>query len=83
MADNQIVQLNLDQLSFIEQQDDWNKLALPKGHRQIVQAMVETHSMGSKGYGLDDSTDRLEMDLVRGKGIQFTITARNLQRSDR
>lgn len=61
------MQLNLDKLDFIEQQDDWNKLALPRGHREIVQAMVETHSVGSK----DDryaARDRFEMDLVRGKG---------------
>ncbi|KAL2289203.1 hypothetical protein FJTKL_02231 [Diaporthe vaccinii] len=62
------VQLNLDQLNFIEQQDDWNKLALPKGHREIVQAMVETHSFGSKRKDYNVPRDRFEMDLVRGKG---------------
>lgn len=76
MSNNETVQLSLDQLSFIEQQDDWNKLALPKGHREIVQAMVETHSMGSKGDGSDDSADRLEMDLVRGKGNALPLAAR-------
>lgn len=63
------VQLSLDQLNFIEQQDDWNKLALPKGHREIVQAMVETHSVGSKRKDYDVPRDRFEMDLVRGKGF--------------
>lgn len=62
------VQLSLDQLDFIEQQDDWNKLALPKGHREIVQAMVETHSVGSKRNKCDAARDSFEMDLVRGKG---------------
>ncbi|KAL1862622.1 hypothetical protein Daus18300_008419 [Diaporthe australafricana] len=63
-----LLQFNLDQLDYIYQQDDWNSLALPKGHRDIVQAMVETHSMGLRGKDLDDETLRLEMDLVKGKG---------------
>ncbi|KAK7720856.1 hypothetical protein SLS63_009639 [Diaporthe eres] len=60
----QRVQLNLDQLDYIEQQDEWNKLALPRGHREIVQAMVETHSVDSKKNDQDAKTDRfVEMDL--------------------
>lgn len=64
-----IVQLNLDQLEYVQQQDDWKKLVLPKGHRDIVQAMVETHSRGS-GQTTMTQDDKVEMDLVRGKGMQ-------------
>lgn len=62
------VQLNLDQLKYVEQQDDWNKLVLPKGHRKIVQAMVENHSRGS-GSTTSVQDNKVEMDLVRGKGM--------------
>ncbi|KAK7698056.1 hypothetical protein SLS64_012934 [Diaporthe eres] len=77
-----VVQLNLDQLDYIEQQDEWNKLALPRGHREIVQAMVETHSVDSKKNDQDAKTDRfVEMDLVRGKETQtLKIWKTNFQR---
>ncbi|KAJ4387560.1 hypothetical protein N0V93_008155 [Gnomoniopsis smithogilvyi] len=61
------VQVSLDQLEYVKQQNDWNKLVLPKGHREIVQAMVETHSQGSSSStGVQEN--KVEMDLVRGKG---------------
>ncbi|KAJ4419497.1 hypothetical protein N0V82_004942 [Gnomoniopsis sp. IMI 355080] len=61
------VQLNLDQLDYVEKEDEWKKLTLPKGHKQIVQAMVVTHSGGSQN-NVGDEVDEIEMDLVRGKG---------------
>lgn len=59
-----IVLLNLPQLGPVETNSEWDKLVLPEGHAQMVQAMVETHTkeIGSNG----DST--VGMDLVRGKG---------------
>lgn len=63
-----IVQLDLNQLDYVKRQDDWSKLALPKGHRKIVQAMVEMHTAGSRNSRLKATNDSLEMDLVRGKG---------------
>lgn len=62
------VQLNLDQLEYVQRQDDWKKLVLPKGHREIVQAMVETHSRGS-GLSTSAQDSKIEMDLVQGKGM--------------
>lgn len=67
------MQLNLDQLDFVEKEDEWKKLTLPKGHKQIVQAMVETHSSGSHNSA-DDDIDKIEMDLVRGKGKHQCLT---------
>lgn len=68
-TDSVPVQLNLDQLDFVGREDEWKKLTLPKGHKQIVQAMVETHSGGSQNGVGDDTFDKIEMDLVRGKGM--------------
>ena len=68
-ADWWAVQLDLSKLEYVKQEDDWNKLVLPKGHREIVQAMVETHSGGWR-WGTSDKKDKdkIQMDLVRGKG---------------
>lgn len=68
VSDLFLVQLSLDQLDFVEKEDEWKKLTLPKGHKQIVQAMVETHSSGSE-TSVDNGIDKIEMDLVRGKGM--------------
>lgn len=59
-----IVLLHLTQLGPIEQNSEWNKLVLPAGHREMVQAMVETHTRE-----LGSSKDsKIGMDLVQGKG---------------
>lgn len=62
------VQVSLDQLEYVEEQDGWNKLVLPKGHRELVQAMVETHARGSTS-STSAEEKKVEMDLVRGKGM--------------
>ncbi|KAH7303069.1 hypothetical protein B0I35DRAFT_447306 [Stachybotrys elegans] len=64
------VQLNLDQLSELQQGLDWDKLVLPPGHREMVQAMVETHTRGSQAsrWADENPREKVEMDLVRGKG---------------
>ncbi|KAF7901102.1 hypothetical protein EAF00_003323 [Botryotinia globosa] len=58
------VLLNLAQLKPVKQNDNWENLVLPSGHRQMVQAMVETHTqdLGPSGR------NRIGMDLVQGKG---------------
>ncbi|CVL03548.1 uncharacterized protein FMAN_15136 [Fusarium mangiferae] len=64
------VLLDLDLLREPEEVDDWDQLVLPKGHRKMVQAMVETYAKGShNGSSATDSryTDA-GMDIVRGKG---------------
>ncbi|KAK1957573.1 hypothetical protein LY78DRAFT_663506 [Colletotrichum sublineola] len=64
------VQLDLDRLQNVHHGDDWNNLVLPKGHREMVQAMVESYTRRSDGsHTMDDQlSDRVELDLVRGKG---------------
>ncbi|EPE35643.1 P-loop containing nucleoside triphosphate hydrolase [Glarea lozoyensis ATCC 20868] len=61
------VMLDLSLLSPVELEDGWKDLVLPKGHREMVQAMVETHAKGSK-FDLAQPQGKLAMDLVRGKG---------------
>ena len=58
------VPLNIQQLKPIQQTDGWDKLVLPRGHREIVQAMVENHTQGIKA----DKEAEVEIDLVQGKG---------------
>ncbi|KAF2398233.1 hypothetical protein EJ06DRAFT_480744 [Trichodelitschia bisporula] len=58
------VQVDLRKLQYIKQADGWNDLVLPKGHRKMVQAMVETHTSWSNMQ----RKEKVEMDLVQGKG---------------
>lgn len=54
----------MSQLKPVEQNNEWEDLVLPRGHREMVQAMVETHTQD-----LQSSRDsRPGMDLVKGKG---------------
>ncbi|KAI0435671.1 hypothetical protein F4803DRAFT_544743 [Xylaria telfairii] len=53
------VLLDINLLKDVEQDNEWKNLFLPKGHQQMVQAMVETHANDKETKG---------MDLVRGKG---------------
>ncbi|KAL6410848.1 AAA family ATPase [Ilyonectria robusta] len=64
------VQLDLDQLEELKQEDEWKKLVLPDGHREMVQAMVETHTRGSQDSKWVHNTPKakVQMDLVQGKG---------------
>lgn len=71
-SDKQLVQLDIRRLTTLQERDDWNKLVLPKNHKLMVQAMVETHSRGSKPTD-EKMLDKPEMDLVRGKGTSFSI----------
>ncbi|CAM1503810.1 Fc.00g014010.m01.CDS01 [Cosmosporella sp. VM-42] len=60
------VQLNLDNLQLVNQPAGWNDLVLPKGHKEMVQAMVEMHAAGTRPtLGV---SEKFEVDLVRGKG---------------
>ena len=69
-ADTAAVRLDLEQLKELQQGNDWKRLVLPKGHREMVQAMVETHSKGSREPSWDGSNSqgKVAMDLVQGKG---------------
>ena len=71
-TDKQLVQLDIRRLTVVQERDDWNKLVLPKNHKRMVQAMVETHSRGSK-FTDEKALDKPEIDLVRGKGTFYFI----------
>ncbi|KAI0844815.1 hypothetical protein F5Y00DRAFT_273573 [Daldinia vernicosa] len=58
------VLLDLRRLKPVEQNDEWDNLVLPEGHREMVQAMVETHTQ-ELGFNKDV---KIGMDLVPGKG---------------
>ncbi|KAK6217809.1 hypothetical protein LQW54_003096 [Pestalotiopsis sp. IQ-011] len=58
------VLLNISQLKPVEQNNEWDNLVLPPGHREMVQAMVETHTRDMQ-FGRDSKPG---MDLVKGKG---------------
>lgn len=60
------VLLDLNLLRPVEQNNEWENLVLPRGHQEMVQAMVETHTM-DLGTS-NDGTNKIGMDLVRGKG---------------
>ncbi|PYI00642.1 hypothetical protein BO78DRAFT_424299 [Aspergillus sclerotiicarbonarius CBS 121057] len=61
------VQLDLSLLEYVKQQDEWNHLVLPNGHREMAQAMVETHAKVSR-LSMDNREDtKMEMELVHGK----------------
>ncbi|GAB1312064.1 hypothetical protein MFIFM68171_02274 [Madurella fahalii] len=64
------VQLDLEKLQSLPQGDEWHKLVLPTGHRDMVQAMVETHTKGSQEMKQASigSSGKFVMDLVQGKG---------------
>ena len=68
-TDNAAVLLDLDSLGPIEQISEWKNLVLPSGHRQMVQAMVETHTEYPR---LTKDGNKVGMDLVSGKGEPFS-----------
>lgn len=67
-ANHDAVQADLRLLQHVKMEDGWNDLVLPKGHREMVQAMVETHAKGTRSTTGHSHQDKVAMDLVRGKG---------------
>jgi hypothetical protein len=55
-------------LGEIQQEEGWDDLVLPQRHKNLVQAMVQTHAAGSRS-ATGHSQTNLEVDLVRGKGM--------------
>ena len=64
-------------LGEIQQEEGWDDLVLPQRHKNLVQAMVQTHAAGSRS-ATGHSQTNLEVDLVRGKGMALL----ELQRYD-
>lgn len=63
------VQLDLNHLQEIQQRDDWENLVLPEGHKDMVQAMVETHTSSPLPNSAQTRPSaKVHMDLVQGKG---------------
>ncbi|ETS76967.1 hypothetical protein PFICI_10841 [Pestalotiopsis fici W106-1] len=58
------VLLDISRLERVEQNNEWDNLVLPPGHREMVQAMVETHTQDLQS----NRDSRPGMDLVKGKG---------------
>lgn len=48
--------------------EGFNSLVLPKGHRDLVEALVQTHSRGPRPTSGSIHDRDHEVDLVRGKG---------------
>lgn len=67
-----VVLLDLNQLGPVKQTNEWDQLVLPDGHRELVQAMVETHTQDIYATGNRDT--KIGMDLVQGKGELTTQT---------
>ena len=66
-ANRHIVTLNLSHLQDIPEEEGWNDLILPSGHKNMVRAVVENHTAGSRSaMGIAKATR--EVDIVRGKG---------------
>ncbi|KAF4488650.1 hypothetical protein CGGC5_v004325 [Colletotrichum fructicola Nara gc5] len=59
------VLLDLDVLQYVQHSDDWGNLVLPRGHRDMVQAMVESYTRRPEDSFLphDQATERIDMDL--------------------
>ncbi|CAD6588462.1 MAG: hypothetical protein ASARMPREDX12_003343 [Alectoria sarmentosa] len=66
--------LDIDKISDITppEHDNFQKLVLPEGHQDIVQALVETHFKQSLGE-IEKSKVQHNVDLVRGKGKGLII----------
>lgn len=69
-----IVPMDITLLKPVVRNFGWKSLVLPRGHRQMVQAMVDTHAAGTRLQieGAQEQT-RAEVDLVRGKGKLFEM----------
>ncbi|KAL8841967.1 MAG: hypothetical protein Q9176_002904 [Flavoplaca citrina] len=54
-------------------QDGFEQLVLPRGHKELVRALVKTHSRGSRpASGLAEEKEH-QVDLVKGKGKGLII----------
>ncbi|KAL8893492.1 MAG: hypothetical protein Q9192_005208, partial [Flavoplaca navasiana] len=54
-------------------QDGFDQLVLPPGHKELVRALVKTHSRGSPpASGLEEEKEH-QVDLVKGKGKGLII----------
>ncbi|CAG8978525.1 hypothetical protein HYALB_00010068 [Hymenoscyphus albidus] len=60
--------LNIDNISNVAyDEDNLENLVLPKGHKKIIQALVETH-FKKHGASVYETESHYNADIVRGKG---------------
>lgn len=62
------VKVDITRLGEIREEEGWDDLVLPQRHKNLVQAMVQTHAAGSRSAS-GQSQANLDVDLVRGKGL--------------
>lgn len=67
------VKIDLKNLGTVKQEDNWDDLVLPPGHKDMVQAMVENFTSTGSAAGGVGSRDDYDMDLVPGKGSRAPI----------
>ncbi|KAL3420930.1 hypothetical protein PVAG01_07375 [Phlyctema vagabunda] len=65
--------LNIDKISNVLYESDFESLVLPPGHKETVRAMVNSHSHGAQNSERRDLGIGSTMDLVRGKGKGLII----------
>lgn len=69
-----IVSVNIDDVNdLVMQRGGFESLVLPKGHKELVKALVQMHSQPSQtsNSAIEQNT---QLDLVRGKG-KFPVLA--------
>jgi hypothetical protein len=81
VTNNTLAQLDLMLLGNVRWEDSWKDLVLPKGHKSMVQAMVETHAKGTRST-TGNLQDNVEVDLVRGKGALLYEQMRTTKLTD-
>lgn len=63
-----IVKIDLKNLGTVKQEDSWNDLVLPSGHKEMVQSMVESFTATGSAVVDKGGRDDYDVDLVPGKG---------------
>lgn len=66
-----IVKVDIENLGTVKQEDNWDDLVLPPGHKDMVQAMVETFTSTGSAVGAVEGQDDYDVDLVPGKGTNI------------
>lgn len=62
------VKIDLQNIGTVKQEDNWNDLVLPPGHKEMVQAMVESFTRTGSAIANTGDQDDYDVDLVPGKG---------------
>lgn len=71
------MQLDILFLDEVKPEGAWTDLVLPKGHKEMVQAMVQTHTSVAR-VDANKGPEIFNVDLIRGKGEIRTCCQRLL-----